>query len=101
QITTGTVFDPAISAQFQVDSALEDQGISTTIKFPSQLVVGISYRPLEIVNLLFDYQRTTWSSFDQFVIDFENASAPNRVLNLNYRNTNTFRFGTQVDWSDA
>ena len=101
QITTGTVFDPAISAQFQADSALEDQGISTTIKFPSQLVVGISYRPLEIVNLLFDYQRTTWSSFDQFVIDFENASAPNRVLNLNYRNTNTFRFGTQVDWSDA
>jgi len=101
QILTGTVFDPAITAQFAADSALEDQGIGTTIKFPSQLVVGVSYRPLEIVNLLFDWQHTTWSSFDQFVIDFDNAAAPNRTLNLNYRNTNTFRFGTQVDWSDA
>jgi long-chain fatty acid transport protein len=100
-IPSGTVFDPAIASQFAADSAFGDQGISTTIKFPSQLVVGISYRPLEIVNLLFDYQRTTWSSFDAFVIDFENARATDQTLNLNYRNTNTFRFGTQVDWSDA
>jgi long-chain fatty acid transport protein len=101
QITTGTVFDPALSAQFAANGPLADQGISTTIKFPSQLVVGISYRPLEIVNLLFDWQRTTWSTFDSFVIDFENASATDQTLNLNYRNTNTFRFGTQIDWSDA
>jgi long-chain fatty acid transport protein len=101
QIATGTVFDPAIGTQFAADSALGDQGISTTIKFPSQLVAGISYRPLEIVNLLFDYQRTTWSSFDTFVIDFENARATDTPLHLNYRNTNTFRFGTQIDWSDA
>ena len=100
QIATGTVFDPLLAAQFAGGGPLEDQGI-TTIKFPSQLVVGISYRPLEIVNLLFDWQRTTWSTFDRFVIDFDNASAADRVLNLNYRNTNTFRFGTQVDWSDA
>ena len=101
RIPTGTVFDAAISTQFAADSALGDQGISTSIKFPSQLVFGVSYRPLEIVNLLFDYQRTTWSSFDAFVIDFENARATDRTLNLNYRNTNTFRFGTQIDWSDA
>ncbi|HEV7587003.1 MAG TPA: outer membrane protein transport protein [Longimicrobium sp.] len=101
QIATGTVFDPLLAAQFVTGGPLADQGISTTIKFPSQLVAGISYRPLEIVNLLFDYQRTTWSSFDQFVIDFANASATDQTLNLNYRNTNTFRFGTQIDWSDA
>lgn len=101
QIPTGTVFDPLLAAQFATGGPLADQGISTSIKFPSQLVVGISYRPLEIVNLLFDYQRTTWSSFDKFDIDFANASASDRTLNLNYRNTNTFRFGTQIDWSDA
>lgn len=101
QIPTGTVFDPLLSAQFAANGPLADQGISTSIKFPSQLVVGISYRPLEIVNLLFDWQRTTWSTFDQFVIDFENASATDQTLHLNYRNTNTFRFGTQIDWSDA
>lgn len=101
QINTGTVFDPALSAQFAANGPLADQGISTTVKFPSQLVVGVSYRPLEIVNLLFDWQRTTWSTFDSFVIDFENTSATDQTLNLNYQNTNTFRFGTQIDWSDA
>ncbi|MFL5385295.1 MAG: OmpP1/FadL family transporter [Longimicrobiaceae bacterium] len=101
QIATGTVFDPALAAQFVTNGPLADQGISTSIEFPSQLVVGISYRPLEIVNLLFDWQHTNWSSFDQFDIDFANASATDRTLNLNYRNTNTFRFGTQIDWSDA
>jgi len=101
QITTGTVFDPLLAAQFTAGGPLGDQPISTTIKFPSQLVVGMSYRPLEIVNLLFDYQRTTWSTFDAFVIDFKNASATDQTLHLNYRNTNTFRFGTQIDWSDA
>jgi len=101
QIPTGTVFDPLLAAQFAANGPLADQGISTSIKFPSQLVVGVSYRPLEIVNLLFDWQHTTWSTFDKFDIDFANASAADRTLNLNYRNTNTFRFGTQIDWSDA
>jgi long-chain fatty acid transport protein len=101
QIPTGTVFDPLLAAQFASGGPLADQGIGTTIKFPSQIVAGISYRPLEIVNLLFDWQHTNWSSFDKFVIDFDNASASDRTLNLNYRNTNTFRFGTQIDWSDA
>ena len=32
------------------------------------------------MNLLFDYQRTTWSTFDAFVIDFENASAAESAI---------------------
>jgi long-chain fatty acid transport protein len=99
QIATGTIFDPILAGQFAPGAAFSNQGISTTIKFPSQFVAGISYRPVEVFNLLFDYQRTGWSSFQAFDIDFENA--PNRVLTLNYRDTNTFRLAGEFTYSDA
>ena len=100
QVSSGTVFDPILAAQFASGGPLADQGIATTITFPSQLVAGVSFRPVEVVNLLFDYQRTGWSSFDQFNIDFQGGGA-DRVLNLDYRNTNTFRAAMQFDYSEA
>jgi long-chain fatty acid transport protein len=38
QIATGTVFDPLLAAQFGAGGSFADQGIATTIEFPSQLV---------------------------------------------------------------
>jgi len=86
QISTGfPLFDAAIGAQLPAD-----QGVQTSIEFPSQLVVGVSFRPFEPLNLLLDWQRTGWESFDEFEIDFE--TAPNDTLVLGYKNTNTVRF---------
>jgi long-chain fatty acid transport protein len=99
QVPTGTIFDPLLAAQFASGGPLSDQGIATTITFPSQLVAGVSFRPVEVLNLLFDYQHTGWSSFNRFVLDFENRGLD--TLNLNYRNTNTFRAAAQFDYSDA
>jgi long-chain fatty acid transport protein len=100
QVPSGTVFDPILAAQFASGGPLGDQPIATTITFPSQLVAGVSFRPVEVLNLLFDYQRTGWSSFDQFNIDFQGGGT-DRVLNLDYRNTNTFRAALQFDYSEA
>jgi len=100
QVPTGTVFDPLLAVQFAPNGALADQDIATTIKFPYQFVAGVSYRPVEVLNLLFDYQRTGWSSFDQFNIDFKDFGN-DRILHLNYHNTNTYRLAAQFDWSDA
>lgn len=99
QVPTGTIFDPLLAPQFQTGGPFVNQGISTEIEFPHQIVAGISYRPVEVLNLLFDYQRTGWSSFDAFNIDFD--SSPDRVLTLNYRDTNTFRFAGEFMYSDA
>jgi long-chain fatty acid transport protein len=100
QVPTGTVFDPLLAVQFAPNGPLADQNISTTIEFPYQFVAGLSYRPVEVLNLLFDYQRTGWKSFDQFVIDFQDFGT-DRTLHLNYKNTNTYRMAAQFDWSDA
>ena len=101
QVATGTLFDPLLAAQFATGGPLSDQDIATTITFPSQLVAGVSFRPVEVLNLLFDYQRTGWSSFDKFDIDFQGTGGQDRTLNLNYRNTNTYRAAAQFDYSDA
>ena len=77
----------------------QDQGVGTTIEFPAQLVVGLGYRASDRLALLLDYQRTYWSSFDDFDIDFE--TAPDQVLGLGYSSTNTFRFAADFAATDA
>ncbi|HEX9937006.1 MAG TPA: outer membrane protein transport protein [Longimicrobium sp.] len=100
QVPTGTIFDPLLAAQFAAGGPFTAQGIETSIKFPHQLVAGISYRPVEVLNLMFDYQRTGWASFDSLNVDFQGTS-PDRVLRLNYRDTNTYRLAADFTYSDA
>jgi long-chain fatty acid transport protein len=102
RISTGNLaLDASITPQFVEGGPLGDQGISTTIEFPSQLVAGLAFRATERLSLLGDYQRTGWKSFDQFDIDFANESATDRVLNLGYQSTNTFRLAADFAATDA
>ena len=103
QIATGSqLADLGIAAQFAEGGALENQSISTTIEFPSQFVAGVNVAATDRLNVMADYQRTGWESFDQFDIAFENtATAGTRVLNLDYQNTNTFRLAADFAASDA
>lgn len=101
RIPVNTLVDALLAPQFAEGGALADQGITTQIELPFQLVVGVSHRPTERLNLLVDYQRTGWSAFDQFDIDFASEGVPNRQLVLNYENTNTFRFAADYGATDA
>jgi long-chain fatty acid transport protein len=76
-----------------------DQGVGTTIEFPAQLVVGLGYRASDQLALLADYQRTYWSSFDAFPVDFETAA--DQTLELGYSSTNTFRFAADFAATEA
>ncbi len=95
QVLTGnTGIDALIGAALP-----EDQGVGTTIEFPAQLVVGLGYRASDRLALLADYQRTYWSSFDAFPVEFEIAEAES--LELGYSSTNTFRFAADFAASEA
>jgi long-chain fatty acid transport protein len=76
-----------------------DQGVGSTIEFPAQLVVGLAYRATSQLNLLGDFQRTYWSSFDSFPVDFETTD--DQTLELGYSSTNTFRFAADFAANDA
>jgi long-chain fatty acid transport protein len=76
-----------------------DQGVESQIEFPAQLVVGVAHRFADRLNLMVDFQRTYWSSFDAFPVNF--ASATDDTLRLNYNDANTFRLGAEFDATDA
>ena len=95
QVPTGnTAVDALIAGALPAD-----QGVSSEIEFPGQLVVGLSHALTNRVNLLVDFQRTYWSSFDAFPVNF--ASATDDTLRLNYDDANTFRLGADFRATDA
>ncbi|HEU0013155.1 MAG TPA: outer membrane protein transport protein [Longimicrobium sp.] len=90
QVPTGVA---SVDAQVQTRIPA-DQGVSTTLEFPAQIVAGVSHRHGR-VHLLADVQRTKWSSFDALPVDFA-GNAPDQTLELNYRDTDTFRFAAEL-----
>jgi long-chain fatty acid transport protein len=77
----------------------DDQGVETTIEFPAQVVVGVAHQATDRLNLMLDYQRTYWSSFDAFPVNFA-EQAPD-TLDLGYDDANTFRLGADFQATDA
>jgi long-chain fatty acid transport protein len=73
------------------------QPVTTTIKNPSQLALGVAYKVANGWTLLGDYQRTWWSQFDELDISFPQdlSGALDRHLFERYRNTNGVRFGAE------
>ena len=77
----------------------DDQGVATTIEFPAQAVVGVAHRFTDRLALMFDFQRTFWSSFDQFPIEFDEEDPD--TLNLGYRDADTWRVAAEFQANDA
>ena len=73
------------------------QPVTTTIKNPSQLALGVAYKLQNGWTLLGDYQLTWWSQFDTLAITFPQdvLGVLNRRLFENYHNTSGFRFGAE------
>ena len=73
------------------------QPVTTTIKNPSQLALGLAYKLANGWTLLGDYQLTWWSQFNELHITFPQdlSGLLNRQLFENYHNTSGFRFGAE------
>lgn len=87
----GTPLDAILAAQFTGTGILTDQGATTAISLPEQIVVGVAYQLTPRLKLLFDYQRTNWKVFDELVLDFEKL--PTTILVEDFEATNGYRFG--------
>jgi long-chain fatty acid transport protein len=86
--------DPILFNQFTTGNPLADQSVSTRLTLPSQLVVGLAFRPARALEFVGDYQWTRWESFDRADLSF-GGSAPGTSLILDYRNTSTYRAGAE------
>lgn len=90
----GTPVDGLVAGQFAAGAPLANQNLTTSLTFPSQLVLGVAVRPRDDLKLLADYQYTGWKSFDAAHLDFADAG-PDTDLILDYRDTHTWLFGAE------
>jgi long-chain fatty acid transport protein len=82
----------------------EASGISNTqvpfqsrIPLPAELRLGFSYQITNNFLFAFDYNRVFWETLDEVDINFDNENLNNTALPLNFKNSNTFRFGLQYN----
>lgn len=81
------------------------QGTFTNTNFdadlplPAEITAGLSYNITNKWMVAFDYNRTMWSTYKALTVDFAN-NVPTSVNPRNYKNTNTFRVGTQYKAND-
>ena len=73
------------------------QPVTTTIRNPAMLTLGVAYKVANGWTVLGDYQLTWWNSFDELDITFpQDASGLlNRKLFERYDNTSGFRLGAE------
>jgi long-chain fatty acid transport protein len=92
-LPAGTPIDAVLAPQFEADSALADQRLTTELTLPNQFVAGVRYVATSTTRLFFDYQWTGWKHFDRAVLDFRNA--PTDTLFLDYENASTLRIAVE------
>ena len=95
----GTQLDAVISrlGLFSAAGPLADQGLTTSITMPDQLMAGVAVRVSPRLLLLGDYQWVNWSKFGRVDLDFANPATPDQTLEENYRDTSGVRLG--IDWT--
>ena len=73
------------------------QPVTTTIKNPSQMALGVAYKVASGWTLLGDYQYTWWDSFNELDIVFpqDASGALSRKLFERYDGTSGFRFAAE------
>ena len=94
-----TPVDVLVAPNFAAGAPLSDTPAKTSIKMPAQFSAGLAWQATAAVTLMADYQYVHWKSFDQLVLDFENALAPDVTLNENYKDTHGFRFAAEWTYS--
>ncbi|MGX7667138.1 OmpP1/FadL family transporter [Flavobacterium pedocola] len=71
-----------------------DTNFDADLPLPAEITAGLSYNITKKWMVAFDYNRTLWRVYENLTVDFAN-NVPTSVNARNYKDTNTYRFGTQ------
>lgn len=86
---------------FAEGAPLGDQGVTTEITMPDQLVAGVAFDATDRLLLLADWQWMDWSDFDRVRLDFQNPATPDEVRIEDFRDTNAIRLGAELEGGDG
>lgn len=96
----GTPVDAIVAPSFTGTGALTAQKVKTSIRHPGQLQVGFGYNGMQNTTLSFDYAWVGWHTFRDLNVDFQ-GGATDKVLQEDYNNTSSFRFGAERRYSNG
>ena len=65
------------------------------LPLPAEVTTGLSVQITDKWLVAFDYNYTLWSVYQSLDVDFENPAITDSQNPRNYKNTSTYRFGTQ------
>jgi long-chain fatty acid transport protein len=97
-IPAGTSIDTLLAPQFASGGRLSSQSAATELTIPDQFVVGVAVTPVEHLQLLLDYQFTTWSVFES--LEFTTEHGLSETIVKNYRDTSGVRVGVDYGITD-
>jgi long-chain fatty acid transport protein len=97
----GTPVDALVAGQFEEGGLLVDQEVSSAIRLPDQLVLGLTVKPIAPLSLSFDAQHTWWEAFESVPIVFAESPELNQTLELGGQNVWTWRFGAEYEFSNS
>lgn len=92
-VPAGTPKDVVLAPQFTGDGPLQTQGGGTSLTLPAQLVLGVSWRGVDRLNLLADFQYTDWRVFDTLSVTLERLGTTD--IPEDYQRAYTWRFGAE------
>ena len=93
-LPAGTPVDAIVAPQFAAGGALTAQKASTKIRHPAQIQAGFAYTGIERTTVSLDYAYVGWRSFQKLPVTFA-GSAPSKVIQEDYNNTSSIRFGIE------
>jgi long-chain fatty acid transport protein len=96
----GTPVDSLVASQFRPGGLLVDQRVSSAIRLPDQLVLGLTVKPIVPLSFSFDAQHTWWKVFDEVPIDFAESDVLDQSLVLGANNVWTLRFGAEYQFAN-
>jgi long-chain fatty acid transport protein len=92
-VPAGTPMDAVLAPQFTGNGPLQAQGGGTSLTLPAQLVLGLSWRGVDRLNLLADFQYTDWRVFDTLSVTLERLGTTD--IPEDYQRAYTWRFGAE------
>lgn len=81
-------------------STFPNQQFDADLPLPAEVTTGLSVQVTDKWLVAFDYNYTIWSAYKSLDIDFSNADTPDSQNPRNYKNSSTYRIGTQYAAND-
>ncbi|HXY31791.1 MAG TPA: outer membrane protein transport protein [Gemmatimonadaceae bacterium] len=102
QLPAGTSLDAFLAQLFIPGGPLSSQKVSTTIKHPAQLEIGVGYTGFTNTTISADFVFVDWSVFDQLPLIFKGpAAASSDTLLEDYNNSWSARIGVEHAFSQG